>query len=77
MATCQYPKGNYRKEGDRFFSRVCGDRTRGNGLKLKESRFRLNIRKRYFTVKVVRQWNRLPSVVVDVSVPGDFQSEAG
>jgi len=30
----QYLKGSYRKEGDRFFSRVCGDRTRGNGFRL-------------------------------------------
>jgi len=33
----QYLKG-YRKEGDRPLSRVCGDRTRGNGFKLKEGR---------------------------------------
>ena len=36
----QYLNGNYRKEGDRLFSSVCGDRTRGNGFKLKEGRFR-------------------------------------
>ena len=32
----QYLQGNYRNEGDRLFSRVCGDRTRGNGFKLRE-----------------------------------------
>ena len=54
------------KEGDRLLSRVYWDMLRGNGFKLKEGRFRLDIKKRLFMIKVVKHWNRLPKEVVDV-----------
>ncbi|KAK4826680.1 hypothetical protein QYF61_010689 [Mycteria americana] len=61
----QYLKGAYRKDGEGLFIRECSDRTRGSGFKLKEGRFRLDIRKKFITMRVVRHWKRLPRGVVN------------
>ena len=71
----QYLRGAYKQEGEQLFMRVDSDRTRGNGLKLGQGRFRLDIRKKFFTQRVMTHWNRLPKEVVDatsleVSRPG-------
>jgi len=59
IAAFRYLKGNYRKEGERLLSRIYGDRTRGSSFKLKQGRFRLYIRKKSFTLRLVRHWNWL------------------
>ena len=65
IVTFQYLKEAYRKDGDNLFSKACCDRTRSNGFKLKEGRLRLDIRKKFFTTRVVRHWHRLPREAVE------------
>jgi len=66
IAAYQYLKGVYKKAGEGLFTKACSDRTRGSGFKLINGSFKLDTRKEFFTMRVVRHWNRLPREAVDV-----------
>ena len=78
IASFQYLKRAYKEEGSKLFQRIDNSKTRGNGFKLKEGRFRLDVEGKFFTMRVVRCWNRLPREVVDTpSIPEGVQGQAG
>ena len=74
IAAFQYLKGVYKQEGEQLSSRVDSDRTKGNGLKLRQGRFRLDIRRNFFTQRVVTHWNRLPKEALDAPTLEAFKA---
>jgi len=74
IAAFLYLKGAYRKYGDNLFSKSCCDRTGSNGFKLREDRFKLDLRKKCFMERVVKHWNALPREVVEAPFLETFKT---
>lgn len=62
-------KVDYKK----FFTISNNNRTRGHKYKLEKSRSRLDIRKNFFSQRIVNKWNALPEVVVDAKSVNSFK----
>ena len=64
-AAFQHLKGAYEKDGEQLFTWANNDKTWGEGFKLKERRYIFDVRRKFFTRRVVRHWCRLPREAVD------------
>ena len=73
MAVHTFLKGRSRGGDADLLSLVTSNRTRGNGRNLSQGKFRLNIRKRFFTERVVGHWNRLPRELVAAPNLSEFK----
>ena len=60
-----------------LFVRACSDRTRRNGYKLEVGRLRVDTRKTFFTMRVVRCWNMLPTETVGTPCLEVFDTRLG
>jgi len=71
---CQYLQKAYRKDGERHF--IPGPLVTGQGqlFYIARGRFRLDIKRKSFTVRVMRHWHRLPREAVDAPSPPMFKA---
>lgn len=65
MALYSFLRRGSGKGGIDLFSLGSSDRMHGNGSQLCQGKFRLDLRKHFFTQRVVKHWDRLPTEAVD------------
>ena len=73
ITVCNFLKDVSGGRGVDLLSLVTRDRTQRSGMKLHQGKFRLDIRKRNFTERVVGHWNGLPRKVVMASSLAQFK----
>lgn len=59
MVNFQYLKGTFKKAGEGFLIKECRDKTKVYSSKLKQCRFELDVRRKFFAWNVVRHWDML------------------
>jgi len=72
IAACQYLKEAYKRAEEVFLTRASSYRTRSNGFKLK-----LDLKKKFFTMRVARHWHRLPREAVATPPWKTVQGQVG
>jgi len=68
-------KGITKSHNKNWFQFANNNRTRGHRFKLVKNRSRLDIRKHFFSQRVVNDWNSLPEEVVEANTVNEFKNK--